>query len=232
MDLGSKSCSTKSVFEVPYSAIPWIDFHCMSRKRALDVPDQPNETVDCRRIDQQDIHCPFDVMWLEITGLMSDLFDSSVNLEEQFIEEGRQEGIRSVQLSTALPEFFALSPGVGEEEYFEKKKASSIFWRHLSIYFCQVQLVILFEEDWESHVTFRCGRRDGLRDGINLGIDKGFEIGSELGYYEGAVKVCCLLPLCLEQIINLEKSPMTFRKIVFVKSSMWKGDMRWRKVQL
>lgn len=69
-----------------------------------------------------------------------------------------------------------------------EKKASTKLEVHWSIHSVLPTLDL-------GSMTFRCGRRDGLRDGINLGIDKGFEIGSELGYYEGAVKVCCLLLL-------------------------------------
>lgn len=55
---------------------------------------------------------------------MSDLFDSSLNLEEQFIEEGRQEGIRSVQPSrhqSRLLAAFNLDPEGRSDEHPRKE---------------------------------------------------------------------------------------------------------------
>ena len=82
---------------------------------------------------------------------MSDIFDSSLNLEEQFIEEGRQEGIRYI---TVHLEFTQLCVS------FTKRKASySVVCRQ-----GRVQ-----------------GYRDGVSLGVDKGFEIGSELGFYTG---------------------------------------------------
>ena len=97
---------------------------------------------------------------------MTDLFDACLNLEEDHISEGHDDGVRwdtSWHASTSALQRHQRSECV--------------------VVICkQLPYLLLF-------VLHRDGRAAGLTEGKELGLQKGLEIGSEIGFYAGFCEV-------------------------------------------
>lgn len=125
---------------------------------------------------------------------MADLFDSALNLEEQFQQEGYEEGLRWA--------WWRVPHGSVRQA---RSKARSAWgfggWKVWQLCHTAVPRTPLTAA-WPMPLHDRDGRRSGRAEGRALGLQKGFEIGHEVGFYAG----CCHLWRQLQ-----EREPALFR---------------------
>jgi len=115
---------------------------------------------------------------------MADLFESALNLEEQFQQEGYEEGRRHahmMQLAVIKACTVCVQPCSTQRG---PRHAAAAAMPPLPPQACCPQAAYITTPS-----CCRDGRRSGHAEGRALGLQKGFEVGHEVGYYAGCTQL-------------------------------------------